>query len=72
MPQTSNAVQITRQSFRVRELAKLHNIAPTTIYGWIAAGMLPASKVGGVVLVSVEAWDGFLAKSRAAGQEAPG
>jgi len=65
MPATSNATILARQSFRVRELARLHNLAPSTIYSWISAGLLFATKVGGVVLVPVDAWNALMAKNRA-------
>jgi len=64
MPKSSRAVHGGRQSLRVREIARANDLAPTTIYNWVTSGLLPASKVGGVVLVAVKDWETFLAKNR--------
>jgi hypothetical protein len=65
MPKKTTATETAPRTMRrVRELAEDSGLAPTTVYGWISAGVLAASKIGGVVLVRVADWEACIAKHR--------
>ena len=47
MPE-SNELPIT---LRVAHVARLLCVAPSTVYGWVNDGVLPASRIGKVTLI---------------------
>lgn len=53
-----------RRHVRPREIAAESGVAPTTVYGWIESGLLPATKIGGTILVAVTDWEAFLVRGR--------
>ncbi len=57
----------TRVAWRPRELAAQSGIPVRTIYGWIAAGLLPAARIGSrTLLILNEDWWSLLQAHRTA------
>lgn len=49
-----------RLTLRMREVAALTGVSLTTVKGWCGTGVLPAVRVGGVVLVKPSDLEEFL------------
>ncbi len=57
--------KIERAAWRPRELARKIGCAPSTVYGWIRDGRLPAVRAGpGTLLVMDADWREFILRGR--------
>ena len=52
------------ETLRVAQVAKLLNVPRSTAYSWVKRGMLPAIRVGKVVLVRLSDLESFLASHK--------
>ena len=60
----SHATVSAAKGHRIGALSRRYGVARSTLYQWIRCGLLPAVRVGDVVIVLDEDWRDFLKEHR--------
>ena len=52
-----------RLTYRVNEVSRMLGVPRTTVYRWVAEGSLPATQVGRILLIPVDAIERLLQRT---------